>query len=68
VPAKTPQPVVSRLHQELSRTLHAPDVTQTLLAQGLEVRTMTPGAFGPYIRSEAEKWTRVTGKAGTNET
>jgi tripartite-type tricarboxylate transporter receptor subunit TctC len=68
VPAKTPQPVISRLHQELSRILHAPDVTQALLAQGLEVWTMTPDAFGAYIKSEAEKWTRVIKDAGINET
>jgi tripartite-type tricarboxylate transporter receptor subunit TctC len=68
VPAKTPQPVVSRLNQELTRILHAPDVIQALLAQGLEVWTMTPDAFGAYIRSEAEKWTRVIKEAGINET
>jgi tripartite-type tricarboxylate transporter receptor subunit TctC len=68
VPAKTPQPVVSRLHQELVRILNAADVTQSLLALGLEVWTMTPDAFGAYIRSEAEKWTRVIREAGINET
>jgi tripartite-type tricarboxylate transporter receptor subunit TctC len=68
VPAKTPQPVVSRLNQELTRILHAPDVIQALLTQGLEVWTMSPDAFGAYIRSEAEKWTRVIKEAGINET
>jgi tripartite-type tricarboxylate transporter receptor subunit TctC len=68
VPAKTPQPVVSRLNQELTRILHAPDVIQALRTQGLEVWTMSPDAFGAYIRSEAEKWTRVIKEAGINET
>lgn len=68
VPAKTPQPVVSRLHQELVRILNAPDVAQSLLAQGLEVWTMTPDAFGAYISSEADKWTRVIREVGINET
>jgi tripartite-type tricarboxylate transporter receptor subunit TctC len=68
VPAKTPQPVVSRLNQELTLILHAPDVIQALLTQGLEVWTMSPDAFGAYIRSEAEKWTRVIKEAGINET
>lgn len=39
-----------------------------MLAQGLEVWTMTPDAFGAYIKSEAEKWTRVVKEAGINET
>jgi tripartite-type tricarboxylate transporter receptor subunit TctC len=68
VPAKTPQPVVTRLNQELTRILHAPDVIQALLAQGLEVWTTTPDAFGAYIKSEAAKWTRVIKEAGINET
>ena len=67
VPAKTPQPVVSRLNQEIVRILNSPDITQTLLAQGLEVWTMSPGAFGAYIKSEAAKWTRVIREAGINE-
>jgi len=68
VPAKTPDAVVSRLHQELVRILQTPDVTQAVLGQGLEVWTMTPDAFGAYIRSEAAKWTRVIREAGINET
>jgi tripartite-type tricarboxylate transporter receptor subunit TctC len=67
-PAKTPQPVVSRLHQELVRILHAPDITQAILGQGLEVWTMTPEQFGAYIKAEAEKWTRVIREVGLNET
>jgi tripartite-type tricarboxylate transporter receptor subunit TctC len=68
VPTKTPQQVVARLNQEIIRILGLPDVSQALLAQGLEVWTMTPEAFGAYIRSEAEKWTKVIREAGINET
>jgi len=67
-PAKTPDAIVARLNQELVRILQMPDVAQMLLAQGLEVWTMTPDAFGAYIRSEAQKWTRVIREAGINET
>ena len=68
VPAKTPLPIVSRLNQEITRILHTPDVSQAILAQGLEVWTMTPDAFAAYIKSEAAKWTRVIKEAGINET
>jgi tripartite-type tricarboxylate transporter receptor subunit TctC len=67
VPTNTPQPIVSRLNQELVRILNMPDVSQALLAQGLEVWTMTPEAFGAYIKSEAQKWTRVIREAGITE-
>lgn len=67
VPAKTPQPVVSRLNQEIVRILHQPEVGQSLLAQGFEAWTMTPEAFGAYIKSESEKWSRVIRESGINE-
>ena len=68
VPAKTPQPVVSRLHQELVRVLQTPEVTQALFAHGLDAwPAKTPDAFGAFIRSEAEKWTRVIREAGMSE-
>jgi tripartite-type tricarboxylate transporter receptor subunit TctC len=66
-PAKTPQPVVSRLNQEIVRILNAPDVTRAVQAQGLEVWTMTPEAFGAFIKAEIEKWSRVIKEVGVNE-
>jgi len=68
VPAKTPQTIVTRLNTEIVRILNSSDVTQAVAAQGLEVWTMTPEAFGAFIRSEAEKWTRVIRDIGANET
>jgi tripartite-type tricarboxylate transporter receptor subunit TctC len=66
-PAKTPQPVVSRLHQEIVRILNAPDVVRTVQAQGFEVWTMTPDAFGAFIKAEVDKWSRVIREVGMNE-
>ena len=68
VPARTPQPIVARLNSEIVRILHSSDVTQAVASQGLEVWTMTPEAFGVFIRSEAEKWARVIRDIGANET
>lgn len=61
---KTPRPVIERLHSELVRALHMPDVKQALLTLGLEVRTSTPQEFGSYMRSEFDKWARVIKDAG----
>jgi len=67
VPAKTPQAIVGRLNQEITRILKTPDAAKALLALGLEVWTMTPDAFGQYIRSESDKWTHVIREAGISE-
>jgi tripartite-type tricarboxylate transporter receptor subunit TctC len=61
---KTPRPIIDRLNVEIVRALHAPDVTQLLLTQGLEVRTSTPQEFGAYIKSEYSKWGKVIRTAG----
>ncbi len=61
---KTPHPVIERLHAEIVRALHMPDVKQALLTQGLEVRTSTPQEFGSYMKSEFDKWAKVIKDAG----
>jgi tripartite-type tricarboxylate transporter receptor subunit TctC len=67
VPARTPQPVVSRLNPEIVRVLQLPDVGPAFFAQGVEPWSMTPEAFGAYIRSEWDKWGRVIRESGINE-
>ena len=67
-PARTPPAVVSRLNLELVRILNAQDVTQAIAAQGLEVWTMKPDAFGAYLKSEVDKWSRVIREVGIGET
>jgi tripartite-type tricarboxylate transporter receptor subunit TctC len=61
---RTPRPIIDRLNAEIGRALHAPDVKQLLLSQGLEVRTSTPQEFSAYIRSEFDKWAKVIKDAG----
>jgi tripartite-type tricarboxylate transporter receptor subunit TctC len=61
---KTPRPVVERLHAEIVKALHAPDVKQILFNSGMEVRTSTPEEFGAYMKSEFEKWAKVIKDAG----
>ena len=62
--AKTPKPIIDRLHAELVKALHMPDVRQTLTNQGLEVRTSSPDEFGAYIKAEFVKWAKVIKDAG----
>ena len=62
--AKTPKPIIDRLHAELVKALQMPDVRQTLTNQGLEVRTSSADEFGAYIKSEFVKWAKVIKDAG----
>jgi tripartite-type tricarboxylate transporter receptor subunit TctC len=59
VAAKTPQPIISRLNQEIVQVLNRPESAETLLKSGLEVWTSTPEFFAGYVKAEYEKWGRI---------
>jgi tripartite-type tricarboxylate transporter receptor subunit TctC len=62
-PARTPRPVIDRLHGETVKILAGP-TRQRLEAQGFEPDGGTPAAFAAYIKSEITKWAKVIKEAG----
>ena len=63
-PAGTPQPVIVRLNAEAARSLKGEEMRERLAADGAEPHGSTPEAFAALIKSELEKWGRVTRAAG----
>ena len=57
-PAKTPKPIIDRLHAETVKILAGP-VRQRLEVQGFEPIGGTPAEFSAYIKSEIVKWAKV---------
>lgn len=64
VPAGTPRPVVTRLHDAMVRILAAPDVKEKFGSQGVEPAATTPQEFKEYLQAEAAKWGRVIKASG----
>jgi tripartite-type tricarboxylate transporter receptor subunit TctC len=64
VHAKTLPALVTKLAQDIGRSVRAPDVAERLLSQGMEPTTSTPEEFSAYIRSETVKWAKVVKAAG----
>jgi tripartite-type tricarboxylate transporter receptor subunit TctC len=64
-PAKTPQPILDRLHREVAKAVHLPDVKQRFEAEGATPAGTTPSEFAAFFRSEAEKWADVAKRSGT---
>lgn len=60
VPARTPRPIVDRLHAEIMRALRSPEVRELLSKQGATAQPESPAAFAKYIRDER---TRIAGLA-----
>jgi len=64
-PAKTPRPVVDRLHAAFSKTMASTDVKERLLATGVETAmSPSPEAFATFVRAELTKWSRVAKESG----
>jgi tripartite-type tricarboxylate transporter receptor subunit TctC len=58
-PAGTPQPIINRLHKDLTAVLKSPDIRDALLARGIDAESSTPDEFTSYIKSESAKWGKV---------
>jgi tripartite-type tricarboxylate transporter receptor subunit TctC len=62
-PAKTPRPIIDRLHREFTAAITQPQVQEALLAQGLQPETSTPAAFTKILAAEITRWREVAKKA-----
>ena len=63
-PAGTPREVLDRLHKEIVRAMASPKVAQLFANLDADAVTNTPQEFAALIRSEIEKWAKVTKMAG----
>jgi tripartite-type tricarboxylate transporter receptor subunit TctC len=63
-PARTPQPVVSRLHGEFIKILQTPDVRARLLGEGAEPVGNSPAEFAAFIKTDIARWAKVIKAAG----
>lgn len=63
-PAKTPGPVVERLHRDIAALLAMPEVRERYAALGVEPVGNTPEQFAAQIRADYARWEKVVKHAG----
>ncbi|HEX2114903.1 MAG TPA: tripartite tricarboxylate transporter substrate binding protein [Alphaproteobacteria bacterium] len=63
-PAKTPKPVVDRLHAEVTKALAQPDVRQRLTELGYQIVGSTPDQLDRHVKAEKEKWGKLIRDVG----
>lgn len=63
-PARTPRPIIDRLHREIAAALKQPDLAKRFAADGAEAIGSTPQVFAAHIRSDNQKWARVIKQMG----
>lgn len=64
-PARTPPAILDRLHREVAKAVHLPDVRQRIEAEGATPSGSSPSEFAAFYRTEAEKWADVAKRSGT---
>jgi tripartite-type tricarboxylate transporter receptor subunit TctC len=63
-PAGTPKPVIDRLHREIVKVVHSPELAQVLTAEGATAVGNTPAEFDAIIRADVKKWAKIVKEAG----
>ena len=58
-PAKTPEPIIAKLHAALADALKDPEIVKKLDAQGAEPALTTPAQFAQFITTESAKFGKI---------
>jgi tripartite-type tricarboxylate transporter receptor subunit TctC len=64
-PAKTPKPVIDRLHSAIVQAVNSPEMKDQLQAQGVEAYLQpSPEAFTSFLRQELGRWAKIAKESG----
>jgi tripartite-type tricarboxylate transporter receptor subunit TctC len=63
-PAKTPQPVVQRLHQAIAQVVKNAEYANFVRQQGAEPALMTPDEVNTLLRADLERWGKLVKAIG----
>ena len=59
LPAKTPPPVIAKIHAAMKKAITHPATRKQLDEMGYQVVANTPEQFGIYLREQITTWTRI---------
>jgi tripartite-type tricarboxylate transporter receptor subunit TctC len=63
-PAGTPQPILTKVSEDIAKVLQMPDVREKLLAQGSIPAPNTPAEFDAINKSDTERYSKILKDAG----
>ena len=58
-PRGTPRAIIERLHAEVAKAVHRPEVSSRLALDNTEGIGISPREFAAHLRSEAAQWGKV---------
>ena len=62
--AKTPRPIINKLHAEIARMLAVPEMRERMSQLGVDVLNGSPEQLGEMMRDDLKKWSAVAKQAG----
>lgn len=63
-PAKTPEPIINKLHQEIVQLLNRADSKEALTKLGMEIVGSSPDQLAAMVKTDMARWSRVFKDAG----
>lgn len=63
-PAKTPEPIVRKLNEEITKILRDKEFSDTMTAAGVDAAPGTPAQLRDFVVSETKKWGDLARAAG----
>ena len=63
-PAKTPEPIVRKLNEEMVRILRDKEFADSMTAGGVDAAPTTPAELKAWVVSETKKWGELARGAG----
>ncbi|HKA44031.1 MAG TPA: tripartite tricarboxylate transporter substrate binding protein [Burkholderiales bacterium] len=64
VPARSPRDAIGKLRAGLKEIVSEADFREQLARQAIDVRSLAPGEFSAFLRTEIEKWGKVVRTVG----
>ena len=63
-PKGTPEPIVTRLQEELKKAFNAPVIKDAWVRNGSDIPDLYGSAFGAFVASEVKRWSAVVKESG----
>lgn len=66
-PAKTPEPIVRRLNEEITKILREKEFSDTMTTAGIDAAPSTPQQLREFVIQETNKWGELARNAGIQQ-
>ena len=63
-PARTPRPIIDKLHGEVVKALRSKEISERFVAQGMDIIAAGPQEFAERITSDSRMWARIIKESG----